>query len=131
MTLRDLSMEKGPIKVTDMDFPKNKYSRHFSSSNYIQELPNGEKHERKWLIYSRDLDRVFSFCCKLFNVDSCTSKLANKGSKDWRNLSAKLKSHEITNEHITNMNAWIDLEMRLVKNKIIDKHVQEQINRDR
>ena len=29
------------------------------------------------------------------------------------------------------MNAWIDLEMRLVKNKTIDKHVQEQINRDR
>ena len=61
MTLRDLSMEKGPIKVTDMDFPKNKYSRHFSSSNYIKKLPNWEKHERKWLIYSRDLDRVFLF----------------------------------------------------------------------
>ena len=71
------------------------------------------------------------FLGKLFNVVSCTSKLANKGSKDWRNLSAKLKSHEITNEHITNMNAWIDLEMRLVKNKTIDKHVQEQINKDR
>ncbi|KAL2605097.1 hypothetical protein AAZX31_09G122000 [Glycine max] len=104
-TLRDLLAEKAPIKVTDMDFPKDKYSRHFSSSNYIQKLPNGEKHERKWLIYSRDLDK--------------------------RNLSAKLKSHEITNEHITNMNAWIDLKMALVKNKTIDKHVQEQINRDR
>ncbi|KAL5158733.1 Zinc finger MYM-type protein 1 [Glycine soja] len=45
-TLRDLLVEKGPIKVTDMDFPKDKCSRH---------------------------------------------KLANKGSKDWRNLSAKLK----------------------------------------
>lgn len=94
-------------------------------------MPNGEKHERKWLIYSRDLDRVFCFCCKIFNVVSCTSKLANEGSKDWRNLSVKLKSHEIMNEHITNMNAWIDLEMRLLKNKTIDKHVQEQINRDK
>jgi hypothetical protein len=28
-----------------------------------------------------------------------------------KNLSAKLKSHETTNEHITNMNAWVDLEM--------------------
>ena len=60
-TLRDLLVDKDPIKVIDMDFPKDKYSRHFSSSNYIQELPNGEKHERKWLIYSRDLDRVFFF----------------------------------------------------------------------
>jgi len=32
---------------------------------------------------------------------------------------------------IINMNEWIDLEMRLSKDKIIDKHVQEQINRDK
>ena len=29
------------------------------------------------------------------------------------------------------MTLWIDLETRLLKNKIIEKHVQEQINRDR
>ena len=29
------------------------------------------------------------------------------------------------------MSLWIDLETRLLKNKTIDKHVQEQINRDR
>jgi len=51
----------------------------------------------------------------LFNVIDSTSKLGNKGSRDWRNLSAKLKSHEISDEHIINMNAWIDLEMRLIK----------------
>jgi len=33
-----------------------------------------------------------------------------------------LNNHEISDEHITNMNAWIDLEMRLSKYKIIDKH---------
>jgi hypothetical protein len=27
------------------------------------------------------------------------------------------------------MNDWIDLEMKLLKNKIIDKNVQEQINK--
>ena len=27
------------------------------------------------------------------------------------------------------MNDWVDLEMRLLKNKTIDKNVQEQINR--
>jgi len=45
-TLRDLLVEKDPIKVTHMDFSKDKHSRHFSSSNYIQKLPNGEKHEK-------------------------------------------------------------------------------------
>ena len=104
-SLRDLLVEKSPIKITNIDFPKDEFSRNIFSSFYIQKLSNDKQGKRKWLIYSRDLDRVFCFCCKLFNVVSCTSKLANKGSKDWRNLSAKLKSHEITNEHITNMNA--------------------------
>ena len=129
--LSDLLVEKGPIRITDINFPKGKYSRHFSVSYYIQKLSNGEKHERRWLIYSTNLDRVFCFCSKLFNVISCTSKLGNKGSRDWRNLSVKLKIHEISDEHIINMNAWIDLEMRLPKDKTIDKHVQEQINRDK
>ena len=92
---------------------------------------NEEKHERRWLIYSTDLDRVFYFCCKLFNVIGCTSKLGNEGSIDWRNLSAKFKSYEISDEHIINMNAWIYLEMRLSKDKTIDKHAQEQINKDK
>jgi len=100
-------------------------------SYYIQTFSKREKHEKKWIIYSADLDIVFCFCYKLFNIISCTSKLGNEGSRDWRNLSAKLKSHKICDEHIINMNAWIDLEMRLSKDKTIDKHVQEQINRDK
>jgi len=58
----------------------------------------------------------------LFNVIGCTSKLGNKGSRDRRNHSAKLKSHKITYKHITtNMNVWIDLEMTLSQDKTMDK----------
>ena len=46
------------------------------------------------------------FCCKLFNVISFTSKIGNEGSRDQRNLSTKLKSHEISDEHIINMNDY-------------------------
>jgi len=80
--LKNLLVENGPIKITKIYFLKDIHSRHFSSSNYIQTLPNGEKYERRWLIYSRDLDRVFCFCCKLFNIISRTSKLANEGSNN-------------------------------------------------
>ena len=59
--LRDLLVEKCPIRITDIDFPKDKYSRHFFVSYYIQKFSNGEKHERKWIIYSTNLDRVFCF----------------------------------------------------------------------
>ncbi|XP_059290873.1 uncharacterized protein LOC132044404 [Lycium ferocissimum] len=75
--LRDLLVEKGPIRITDINFPKDNLSRHFSTTHYIQILANGERHERK---------------CTTSHT--CNSKLASEGSNDWRNLSAKLKDHE-------------------------------------
>ncbi|XP_058776766.1 uncharacterized protein LOC131651116 [Vicia villosa] len=129
--LRDLLVKKDHIKVTNIDFPKDAYARHFSSSLYIQQLSNGEKRERRWLVYSQNWDKVFCFCCKLFNALPSTSKLAHEDSNDWRNISAKLKSRETSNDHIVNMSLWIDLEMRLLKHKTIDKNVQERINRER
>ena len=68
-------------------------------------------------------DKIFYFYCKLFNSKYSTSQLGNKGTKDWRNLSSKLKSHETSNEHITNMNVWVDMELRLLQNKTIDKSI--------
>ncbi|XP_070031553.1 uncharacterized protein [Nicotiana tomentosiformis] len=131
--LRDLLVENGPIRIIDTNFPNDTFSRHFSTTHYIPKLVNGERHDRRWLVYSKYLDKVFCFCCKLFSLSSgtCSSKLASEGSNDWRNISTKLKTHETTNEHIINMAAWIDLEIRLQKDKTIDKDVQEQINRYR
>jgi hypothetical protein len=128
--LRDLLVEKGPICI-NIDFPKDENSRHFSSTYYIRKLSNGEQHNRKWLVYSTELDRVFCFCCKLFNSKPNRTQLDNEGTNDWKNLSAKLRSHETSNEHIMKMNDWVDLEMRLLKNKTIDKNIQEQINREK
>ncbi|KAG2597940.1 hypothetical protein PVAP13_5KG311521 [Panicum virgatum] len=54
---RDLSIKKGP---------KDRYSRRWSARSYIRILPNGEKCNRDWLVYSKELDRVFCFSCKLF-----------------------------------------------------------------
>jgi len=73
--LRDLLVEKDPIRITYIYFPKDKYSRHISASYYIKKLSNGEKHERRWLIYFRDLDRALCCCGKLFDLIGCTSKL--------------------------------------------------------
>jgi hypothetical protein len=101
--LRDLLVENGPVKVTDIDFPRDAYARCFCSSLYLQHMSNGEKHERRWLVYSQNLDKVYCFCCKLFKTLPSTSKLAHEGSNDWRNISAKLKSHEMSNEYIVNM----------------------------
>ncbi|KAI8558974.1 hypothetical protein RHMOL_Rhmol04G0138100 [Rhododendron molle] len=53
--LRDLSVQRGPVRRNgDATFPMddNEKSRHFSSLHYIRHLPNGEKNDRKWLVYS-------------------------------------------------------------------------------
>ena len=129
--LRDLLVEKGPIRENNITFPKDENSRHFSTAFYVKMLTNGEKHDRKWLIYSKDFDKVYCFCCKLFNTNCSKNLFNDEGTRDWKNLSSKLKSHERTNEHITNMNAWVDLEARLSKRKTIDKDVQERIDKEK
>jgi hypothetical protein len=54
----------------------------FFNTYYIRKLSNGEQHSRKWLVYSNDVDRVFGFCCKLFNSKSNRMLLANEGTND-------------------------------------------------
>ena len=54
---RDLSIQKGP---------RDGYSRRFSALFYNRKLPNGEYCDRDWLVYSKELGRVFCFACKLF-----------------------------------------------------------------
>jgi hypothetical protein len=45
--LRDLLVEKGPIRHNDSEFPKDGNSRHFSTTYYTRTLPNVKKHDRK------------------------------------------------------------------------------------
>ncbi|XP_020253946.1 zinc finger MYM-type protein 1-like [Asparagus officinalis] len=100
--LRDLLIERGPKKMIILIFQK------------IQKADISPQH--------------ISF---LFKNDANKIQLANDGVRDWRNLSARLKSHETSSEHIVNMKSWIELEIRLRQNATIDKSVEEQINKER
>lgn len=129
---RDLLVERGPLKRgEDVDFPRDDSNRHFSSTHYTRHLANGEKQDRKWLVYSKLVDKIFCFCCKLFKEEGNTVQFATKGFKDWRNLSNRIKSHETSNGHIICMSKWIELEKRLEKNETIDKSVQAQIAKEK
>ena len=59
--MRDLLVENGPVTETDMIFPHDEVGRQFSCEHYVRKLPNGEPCHRKWLIYSKELDKVFLF----------------------------------------------------------------------
>jgi hypothetical protein len=91
---RDLSIQKGP---------KDKYSRRFSALFYKMILSNGEHCDRDWLVYSKELHRVFCFGCKLFTKGHQKGQLANEGYSDWIHLSSRLKEHETSVDHVLNM----------------------------
>ena len=59
--LRDLIIQRGPTRDNNIDFPKDVSNRRFSTIHYFRQLSNGEKHDRKWLVYSRAIDKVFFF----------------------------------------------------------------------
>ncbi|CAN6678752.1 unnamed protein product [Malus baccata var. baccata] len=104
--MKNLLIEKGPIRETNFTYPKDKLSRKFSSHYYGRKLRTGEIYDRKWLVYSKELNKVFCFCCKLFKTIASKSELAKDGISDWRHLGEKIDQHEKSKEHHVNSRTW-------------------------
>lgn len=96
----------------------------FSALFYTRFLSNGEHHDRDWLVYSKELDRVFCFGCKLFTKGQQKGQLENDGCNDWKHIINRLKEHETSAYHVLNMTNWYELRSRLEKHQTIDKAAQ-------
>ncbi|EZA53817.1 Zinc finger MYM-type protein [Ooceraea biroi] len=101
----------------------------FASSHYSRKLANNETILRRWLVYSISKDRVFCFCCRLFESQS-TSNLVSEGYNKWKHLSEILKTHENSTSHKKFYHDWIEAEMRVKIRKTIDCEEQKFINRE-
>lgn len=86
-------------------------------------MVKGEKADRRWLVYSKVLDKAFCFSCKLFRDDDDHhgrgGNLAATGYNDWKHISTRLREHERCPHHILATTRWKMLEMRMHKNQTI------------
>ncbi|XP_045797776.1 zinc finger MYM-type protein 1-like [Trifolium pratense] len=111
--MRDLLVTKGPKRdCSIVKGPKDKFSRRFLANWYTRVLPNGETCDRDWLVYSKELDRVFCFCCKVFKRGITIGQLVNEGFSDWIHVNQRLKEHETCMEHVKNMTTWYELRQK-------------------
>ncbi|XP_021978896.1 zinc finger MYM-type protein 5-like [Helianthus annuus] len=117
---RDLTIDKGP---------KNKSGRRFSATLYTRTLANKETCDRSWLVYSKELDKVFCFCCKLFRKGVSKGQLDNEGYGDWKHVTSRLKEHETGFEHLKNMTTWYEMRQRLKANKTGVQAANEQFKK--
>lgn len=124
--LRVILIEMGPIQQKDLYYPRDSNGRKFSNLYYNRKMENGETVPRTWLLYSKALNSVYCFCCKLFSPIESSSLV--EGFNDWRNLSKTLYRHETSANHMKNFIKWKEFSKNLKNKNTID--CQQQIMYD-
>ncbi|XP_050890222.1 uncharacterized protein LOC127095594 [Lathyrus oleraceus] len=128
----NLLVVKGPKRDNSIvKGPRDSLNRHFTANLYTRALANREVCDRDWLVYSKELDRVFCFCCKVFKNGIVRGQLANEGYSDWVHVGERIKEHELGMEHVKNVTTWYEYRKRLQKIQTIDKTTQRLIEKEK
>jgi hypothetical protein len=123
-------VRKGPFRIKVDFFPVDESGRRFSEYHYSKILSNGEKQNRRWMIYSKSKDSVYCFACRLFRFDNANFA-SSEGVRDWKHIGDYLKSHETGKTHKECMLKWLNMEQGLKNCTTIDSHIQSQIQTER
>ncbi|KAL5246057.1 hypothetical protein ACI65C_013465 [Semiaphis heraclei] len=102
--LIDYFFKKGPSQPSSNDlpnkiFPKDIHGRCFHENWYWKNSPSGELSRRKWLSYSKKLDKIFCHYCAIFGKNEQIN-WSREGFSNWKNASARIVVHETSEAHI-------------------------------
>lgn len=124
-------IRRGHVKMA-LTFPRDRNNDTFPVSQLFKKLPNGEKVQRDWLVWSRSKSALFCLPCRLFSTKTVSRSylsVPNGYSKNlaWKKLYDRLPSHESNDDHIQCYVKWRGLEARIRSNSSIDKLVSDEI----
>ncbi|XP_065645747.1 zinc finger MYM-type protein 1-like [Hydra vulgaris] len=89
-------------------------------------MNNGEKCDRKWLMFSESTGCVFCYVCKLFSTDY-DNVFVKSGFYNWKKAKQTIFGHENSKEHIQCMIKWIEF---IKQNTHVDEYMASQIKRE-
>ena len=87
------------LKKTYIDNQQS-YKRGLLDRHFYRLNANGDKMERKWMVFSETSKCVYCYPCKLFSTSP--SSLIT-GFNNWKNVARVLVQHEKSNSHVTSM----------------------------
>ncbi|XP_065674010.1 uncharacterized protein LOC136090959 [Hydra vulgaris] len=101
---------------------KNQY-RYYSVKYFQKVINNGEKCDRKWLMFSESTGCVFCYVCKLFSTDY-DNVFVKSGFYNWKKAKQTIFGHENSKEHIQCMIKWIEF---IKQNTHVDEYMAAAI----
>lgn len=113
-------------------FPRDRLGEPFPLSLLSTILPNGEKIQRDWLVWSQTKSAFYCLPCRLFSKNTLNrSKMCSpegySKAQFWKKLYLKFPSHEGSHDHIQCYVKWCDLEVRIEKDSTVDMLLNEEI----
>ncbi|XP_065654750.1 zinc finger MYM-type protein 1-like [Hydra vulgaris] len=104
---------------------KNQYI--YYSVKYFQKvMNNGEKCDRKWLMFSESTGCVFCYVFKLFSTDY-DNVFVKSGFYNWKKAKQTIFDHENSKKNIQCMIKWIEF---IKQNTHVDEYMVSQIKRE-
>lgn len=107
------------------DFMNSKLESRCMTKNMFERLlPNGEKIERVWLVYSESTGKAFCGSCFFFSSRNDETYLSTQGFNDWKNAQSRFKQHECSTNHKQSL---ITMKTRANLSNRIDKKLFSQL----